>query len=222
MASMSWENLSAWMPQLVLAALSTLRMAVLAYLLALAAGLFIALGRIARNRAISRAAGLYIEIMRGTPVLTQLFLLYFGLASVGIVLPAYMAAVIGLGLHYAAYMAEVYRAGILAVDAGQMEAALAIGLTRRLAMRLIVLPQAVRIVLPSMANYSVALLKETSVASLISAPDLMLRARDLSSEYFMPMELYLLAGAIYLVMTYPLAKGARYLELRMGKQGMAR
>ena len=101
------------------------------------------------------------------------------------------------------------------------EAALAIGMTNALAMRSIVLPQALRIIVPPMANYAVSLLKDTSVASLISAPELMLRARDLSSEYFMPMELYLLVGAMYLVMAYPLGKGAQYLEARMGKGRVA-
>ena len=134
---------------------------------------------------------------------------------------AFVAAVAGLGLNYAAYMSEVYRAGIAAVHRGQREAALAIGMTNAVAMRNIILPQALRIIVPPMANYAVSLLKDTSVASLISAPELMLRARDLSSEYFMPMELYLLAGAMYLVMAYPLGKGAHYLEVRMGKGRVA-
>ena len=94
-------------------------------------------------------------------------------------------------------------------------------MTNTRATRSIILPQALRIILPPMANYAVSLLKDTSVASLISAPELMLRARDLSSEYFMPMELYLLVGAMYLVMAYPLGKAAEYLEARMGKGRVA-
>ena len=218
---MSWDDLREWMPQLLAAAGGTLRMAALAYVLAVVAGLLIALARLSRRRLLATAATCYIELIRGTPALTQLFLLYFGLASAGVVLPALAAAVIGLGMNYAAYMAEVYRTGIAAVDRGQREAALAIGMTNALAMRSIILPQAIRIVVPPMANYAVSLLKDTSVASLISAPELMLRARDLSSEYFTPMELYLLAGAIYLVMSYPLAKAARWLELRMGQGRVA-
>jgi His/Glu/Gln/Arg/opine family amino acid ABC transporter permease subunit len=196
-------------------------MTALAYVVAVVAGLTIALARLSRRRMVATVAGWYVELIRGTPALTQLFLIYFGLASAGIVLSAFTAAVIGLGLNYAAYMSEVYRAGIEAVHRGQREAALAIGMTNALAMRTIILPQAVRIIVPPMANYAVSLLKDTSVASLISAPELMLRARDLSSEYFMPMELYLLAGAMYLVMAYPLGKGARYLELRMGQGRVA-
>lgn len=218
---MSWENLHEWLPQLLVAAGGTLKMTALAYLVAVVAGLTIALARLSRRRMVAAVAGWYVELIRGTPALTQLFLIYFGLASVGIVLSAFTAAVIGLGLNYAAYMSEVYRAGIDAVHRGQREAALAIGMTNALAMRTIILPQAVRIIVPPMANYAVSLLKDTSVASLISAPELMLRARDLSSEYFMPMELYLLAGAMYLVMAYPLGKGARYLELRMGQGRVA-
>jgi His/Glu/Gln/Arg/opine family amino acid ABC transporter permease subunit len=214
-------DLFEWLPQLLVAAGGTLKMTALAYALAVIAGLLIALARISRRRAVSTIATCYVELIRGTPALTQLFLIYFGLASAGIVLPAFTAAVIGLGLNYAAYMSEVYRAGIAAVHRGQREAALAIGMTNALAMRNIILPQAVRIVVPPMANYAVSLLKDTSVASLISAPELMLRARDLSSEYFMPMELYVLAGVMYLVMAYPLAKGARYLELRMGQGRIA-
>jgi polar amino acid transport system permease protein len=217
----SWDDLRECLPQLLTAAGGTLRMAALAYTLAIVAGLLVALALLSRHRPLAAAARWYVELIRGTPALTQLFLLYFGLASAGIVLPALFTAVVGLGMNYAAYMAEVYRAGIAAVHRGQREAALAIGMTNALAMRSIVLPQAIRIIVPPMVNYAVSLLKDTSVASLISAPELMLRARDLSSEYFTPMELYLLAGAIYLAMAYPLAKAAGWLELRMGRGRVA-
>jgi His/Glu/Gln/Arg/opine family amino acid ABC transporter permease subunit len=217
----SWDDFIEWLPQLLVAAGGTLKMTALAYLVAISAGLLLALGRLSRRAWVAAAATWYVELVRGTPALTQLFLIYFGLASIGIALPAFVAAVAGLGLNYAAYMSEVYRAGIAAVHRGQREAALAIGMTNAVAMRNIILPQALRIIVPPMANYAVSLLKDTSVASLISAPELMLRARDLSSEYFMPMELYLLAGAMYLVMAYPLGKGAHYLEVRMGKGRVA-
>jgi His/Glu/Gln/Arg/opine family amino acid ABC transporter permease subunit len=187
------------MPQLLVAAGGTLKMTACAYVIAVVVGLLLALARRSRRRGVAAAAGWYVELVRGTPALTQLFLIYFGLASAGIVLSAFIAAVIH----------------------GQREAALAIGMTNSLALRSVILPQALRIIVPPMANYAVSLLKDTSVASLISAPELMLRARDLSSEYFMPMELYLLVGAMYLVMAYPLGKGAQYLEVRMGKGRVA-
>ena len=192
-------------------------MTAFAYILGAAAGLVIALARHSRRRFLFCPAIFYIEIVRGTPALTQLFLIYFGLGSIGVAIPAFEAAVIGLGLNYAAYMAEVYRAGIEAVHRGQREAAQSIGMTQGQAMRYIILPQAVRVVLPPMANYAISLLKDTSVASLISAPELMLRARDLSSEYYMPMQLYLIVGAMYLIMAYPLSQAVRRLERHFGK-----
>ncbi len=207
-----WDLVKEWMPQLLAAAGGTLRMTALAYILGAVAGLAIALARLSRGRLLSAPATLYIEIVRGTPALTQLFLIYFGLGSIGLAFSAFEAAVVGLGLNYAAYMAEVYRAGIEAIHRGQREAAQSIGMTQGQAMRHIILPQATRIILPPMANYAISLLKDTSVASLISAPELMLRARDLSSEYFMPMQLYLIAGLMYLAMAYPLSQAVRRLE----------
>lgn len=204
-----------WMPELLVAALQTLRMTALAYGLAVTAGLALALGEMSPRRWLARACRIYIEFIRGTPTLIQLFLIYFGLPAVGIVLPGFAAAVVALGLHYAAYLSETYRAGIAAVDRGQGEAAAAIGMTRGEAMRHIVLPQAVRVVLPPMGNSLVSLLKDTSVASLIAAPELMMRADDLTSEYYMPMQVYLLAGIMYFVMAFPLSMGVRWLERRM-------
>ncbi|HYB09081.1 MAG TPA: amino acid ABC transporter permease [Alphaproteobacteria bacterium] len=206
-----------WMPQLLVAALGTLEMTALAYVLGATVGLLIALAGHSPRRFLSAPARFYVEIVRGTPALTQLFLIYFGLASVGIAIPAFETAVLGLGLNYAAYMAEVYRAGIEAIHRGQREAAQSIGMTHGQTMRHIVLPQAVRVILPPMANYAISLLKDTSVASLISAPELMLRARDLSSEYYMPMQLYLIAGTIYFVMAFPLSRAVRRLERVLGK-----
>lgn len=206
-----------WMPELLVAAGQTLRMTVLAYGLAVVAGLVVALGEMSRRRWLSRICRVYIEFIRGTPTVTQLFLIYFGLPSIGIVLPGFAAAVVALGLHYAAYMAEIYRSGIAAVDKGQGEAAAAIGMTRGEAMRHIVLPQAIRIIVPPLANNAVALLKDTSVASLIAAPELMMRADDITSEYYMPMQVYVLAGIMYFVMAFPLSLAARRLERAMAR-----
>ena len=204
-----------WLPQLLVAAGDTLEMTACAFVLATTAGLVLALLRMSQVRGISVAAYWYIEVVRGAPALTLLFLLYFGLPGIGIVLPAFVAAVLALGLNGAAYLAEVYRSGIEAIDKGQREAAQAIGMTRAQLMRWIVLPQTVRIILPSMGNYSVALLKDTSIASLISAPELMLRARDLTSEYYMPMEIFLLVGAMYFCMAFPLSWAVRLMERRL-------
>ena len=128
---------------------------------------------------------------------------------------------IALGLHYAAYMAEVYRPASRRSIAANREAAAGTRPGRTQAMRLVVLPQAIRIILPPMTNFAISLLKDTSVASLIAAPELMMHATDITSEYYMPMPVYLIIGAIYFIMAYPLAKGARYLELRLGRGRVA-
>ena len=222
--SQAMDLAAEWMPQLLVAAGETLKMAVLAYILGAAAGLLIALAGLSRRRWLAVSARVYIELIRGTPTLTQLFLIYFGLASVNIVIPGFAAAVTALGLHYAAYMAEIYRSGIASVHRGQREAAQAIGMTHREAMRYIILPQSVRVILPPMANSAISLLKDTSVASLISAPELMLRAHELTSEYYMPMQLYLITGVMYFIMAYPLSIAVRRLERIAGKgyRGAAR
>ncbi len=211
------EHLREWLPQLLAAATNTLQMTLLAFLVALVAGLVLALAKLSPIVPIRAAATAYIEVMRGIPALVVLFLIYFGLADFGILFDAFTAAVIGLGLNGAAYLAEVIRAGILAVHRGQREAALTVGMTPLQAMRYVVLPQAFRVVLPPVANFGIALLKDTSVASIISAPELMLRARDLASSSFQPMAVFLLAAAIYLVMSLPISFLVRRLEAQLAR-----
>jgi His/Glu/Gln/Arg/opine family amino acid ABC transporter permease subunit len=213
---MTWDMLQDSMPELLLAALGTIRMTLFAFILAAALGLVVALLRMASGWK-GRIALLYIELVRGTPALTLLFLIYYGLVPLGIVLNSFLAAVVALGLNGSAYLAEVYRAGIQAVDKGQREAAQMVGLRRGQVMRHVVLPQALPAVLPPMGNYMVALLKDTSLASLIAAPELLLRSRDLAGTYYLPMQFYLLAGAIYFVMAWPMMFGVRRLERRLSR-----
>jgi His/Glu/Gln/Arg/opine family amino acid ABC transporter permease subunit len=211
------EHLAHWLPQLLVAAGVTLRMTALAFILALVVGLLLALAKLSANRLPRIFASGYIEVMRGVPALAVLFLIYFGLADFGLVFAAFPAAVLGLGLNGAAYMAEIFRAGILSIHTGQMEAALTVGMTPLAAMRWVVLPQALRVVLPPLANFGIALLKDTCVASIISAPELTLRARDLASSSFLPMEVFLLAAAIYLAMSLPVSFLTRRLEARFSR-----
>jgi His/Glu/Gln/Arg/opine family amino acid ABC transporter permease subunit len=202
---------------MLLAAVGTLRMAALAFVLANAVGLLFALARLSNVRPLSALAVVYIEVVRGIPALALLFVIYFALPSVGVRFDSFTAAVVGLGLNGAAYLAEVFRAGIQAIHRGQVEAALSIGLTPLETMRLIVLPQAFRVALPPIGNYAIALLKDTSVASLIAAPELMLRARDLASSSYLPMHLFLLAALIYFVMSYPISLAVRRVETRLSR-----
>jgi His/Glu/Gln/Arg/opine family amino acid ABC transporter permease subunit len=207
----------AWLPPLLRAAGNTLRMTAMAFALAIVVGLPLALAKMSSIAPLRWFATGYIEAMRGIPALAILFLIYFGLVDFGLVIDAFPAAVIGFGLNGAAYMAEIFRAGIASIHSGQMEAALTVGLTPLSAMRWVVLPQALRVVLPPLANFGIALLKDTSVASIISAPELMLRARDLASSSFLPMEVFLLAAAIYLAMSLPIAFLTRRLEARFAR-----
>ena len=162
------------------------------------------------------AVGL-IEVARGTPALVILFVVYFGLPSAfpGLSLNSLTAAVVGLGIQGGAILAEIFRSGIEAIDRGQREASLTIGLTPRQAMIDVIAPQAWRIALPPVGNYVVGLLKDTSIASIIAAPELMLRAKDLASSSFMPMQLYVLAALLYFLMSYPLSQLFRHLERRV-------
>lgn len=209
-----WQAAS---PELLQAAWATLCLALSALAIGLVVGLLVALLRMNRKPWVKRIATAYVELFRGTPALVQLFILYFGLTAVGIEFSSFQAAMIGLGLNASAYLSEVYRAGIQAVPRGQYEAALTIGMTRYKVMRWVILPQAVRIVLAPIGNIAIALLKDTSVASLIATPDLMLRAQDLSSVYFMPLETYLIVGAMYFVMCFPLSLLIRSLERKTSR-----
>jgi His/Glu/Gln/Arg/opine family amino acid ABC transporter permease subunit len=203
--------------ELLTAAWATLQLAFGALAIGLVVGLLVALLRMHRSPRLRRLAGAYVELFRSTPALVQLFILYFGLTAVGIEFSSFQAAMIGLGLNASAYLSEVYRSGIQAVAKGQSEAAQTIGMTRYQTLRWVVLPQAIRIVLAPIGNVAISLLKDTSVASLIATPDLMLRAQDLSSVYFMPLETYLIVGAMYFVLCFPLSMAVRLLERRTAR-----
>jgi len=192
----------------------TLLISTLAMSLAVAGGLALSLTRQYGHPLLRAAAGLYVELFRGTPLLLQLYLIYYGLAA-WLSLPALAAAVLGLGLNYAAYEAELYRAGLGAVPAGQSEAALALGMSRRLTLRRVLLPQALRVALPGMANDFIALLKDSSLVSVITVVELTkqmtITAVDVRS-WLVP---GLFCAGLYLAMSYPLSRLARRLERRL-------
>jgi polar amino acid transport system permease protein len=210
-------KLPEWWPEMLAAAGSTLLLTGYAFGIAIAFGLCLALAKLSRNRVLSRAATLYVELMRGIPTLVVLFIIYFGIVPLGITLSALTAGALGLGIHAAAYVAEIFRSGIEAIHRGQREAALAAGMTPRQTLRYIVLPQATAMMLPPLMNMLVIVLKDTSICSLISAPEIMLRAKDLASTYFRPMHLYVLAGAMYFAMAWPLSLLARRWARRLGR-----
>jgi polar amino acid transport system permease protein/cystine transport system permease protein len=216
-----WEILLAkvpvFLPYLLKGALVTLKITGATLVVAALFGLVLALLQRSRLPLLGTIAFTYIEVMRSVPVLTTLFVIYFGLASVGIQLPSFVAAVIGLGMLGAAYMAEIIRAGIEAVHHGQREAAVSLGMTPAQAMRYIVLPQALRVIVAPTANYTIGLLKDTAIVSTVAAPELLFAAKTLVSQTILPMQVYLLTAGIYLAMSWPLARAAHYLETRLSR-----
>jgi polar amino acid transport system substrate-binding protein len=182
--------------------------------LAVAGGLGLGLARRSGGRALRTGAGAYVEVFRGTPVLLQLYVLYYGLAPV-LTLDAFTAAVLGLGLNYAAYESELYRAGLDAVPVGQTEAALSLGMSRALTLRRIVLPQALRVALPGMANDFIALLKDSSLVSVITVVELTKQMTITAVDVRGWLAPGLLCAALYLALSYPLSRLAQRLERRL-------
>lgn len=189
------------LPYLLQGAAVTFYISVLSLILGLVCGILLALMRDAKNPALSKFAFVYIWIFRGTPLLVQLFILYFGLPSLGMSLSSFQAAVLGLGLNTAAYVAEIIRSGIQAVDPGQREAAKALGMSWGLEMRRIVAPQAAKICLLPMVNQFVATLKNSSIVSLVTVAELMRVGDQIIATSFNAFSVYTSIALMYLIMT---------------------
>ncbi|MZR30723.1 ABC transporter permease subunit [Sneathiella sp. DP05] len=158
----------------------------------------------------------YVELFRNIPALAILFIIYFGLGSVGLRLGSVTAAILGLGLIGGAVLCDVFRAGFSALHSGQREAAIAIGMTPYQTIRLILAPQAIRIALPPLGNYAIQLLKDTSIASAIAAPEIMFFARTLVTSTFETTLIYICAAGIYLLLSLPLFRAIQSIEKRFG------
>ena len=182
--------------------------------LSLVAGVPLALSGISTNRLVRWPFGFFIWIFRGTPLLLQLFLIYFGLPQIGIYLSPIVSGILGLGIHYAVYNSDVMRAGIVAVERGQHEASRSLGLSRAQTMRKVILPQALRNVTPALGNNLIALLKESALVSIITVPELTLSAQRAISDTFRPFEFYFAAGAIYYGINYFLELGLKRVEMK--------
>ena len=202
--------------QFLAAAWVTLYLTVLAFLLAVPLGMLLAVSRVYGAGPVRAAARLYIELFRGTPVLLQLFVLYYGLADF-VSLGPVQAAVLGLGLNYAAYEAEVYRGALLAIPRGQSEAARALGLGPWQTLRHVLLPQALRLALPPMTNDFVSLLKDSSLVSVITVIELTKRMTIAAVDMRGWLVPGILCAAMYLVLSFPLSELARRLERRLAR-----
>jgi polar amino acid transport system permease protein len=215
----SWSGFFDYLfnPFLLEGALTTLWLTVASLACGLALGIVLALMRLSPNRAISGGAAAYCWLFRGTPLLVQLLIIYTGLPLFGLRFSVWQAALLGLSLNEAAYLSEIVRAGILAVNKGQKEAGIALGLSKAQVFRTITWPQALRIIIPPLGNSVNGLLKTTSVASVISMEELLRRTQILIQEKFMVLELFIAAAVWYLVMTTCWDFVQRRLEKRYGR-----
>ncbi|TDG06592.1 ectoine/hydroxyectoine ABC transporter permease subunit EhuD [Paraburkholderia guartelaensis] len=210
------HDASSYLPDLLKGALTSIELTFSILALSLPFGLLLAIARLSRARLPRAIASVYIEVIRGTPALLQLFYIYFVLPSFGIRFAPFTAGVIGLSINYSAYLAEVYRAGIEAVPKSQTQAAKALGMSGRQTLRLIVLPQAIRIVVPPLGNYAISLFKDTSLVSIVTVKELMFTGQIISSTNFQYVTIFTLVGALYLAFSWPSALVVHWLERKMG------
>jgi polar amino acid transport system permease protein len=206
-------NLELWMPFFVRGTEVTLLLTFTSMAFGLTGGLILALARLdPRRRVFYVPATALVELIRGTPLLVQLFYLFFVLPQVGVRLDPVPTGILGLGINYSCYLSEVYRAGIVAVDRGQWEAAAALGLPGAATYRRIILPQAIRIVIPPMGNMFIGLFKDTALVSTISVQELLFSGRLLAATNFRYFEIFTIVAIIYFILSYPASLGVRWLE----------
>ncbi len=212
---MSWPepylDIIAFLPDGLLV---TFQVTLLSITCAIPLGLLTGLGRISRNRFINLIASTYVEVIRGIPLLVQIFYIYYALAKF-LNVSGIVSAVIAISFCYGAYMGEVFRAGILAIPKGQMEAARSLGFNRFQTMFLVILPQAWRTILPPVGNECIAMLKDTSLVSVMAMPDLMQRGRSFAAKTYLYFETYTIIAIIYLIITLLLSKCVSVMEARL-------
>ena len=198
--------------------LRTFQVTIISIIFALIIGLLTGLGRISRNLLVNRIATVYVEVIRGIPLLVQLFYIYFALGRF-LSLDRMVAAILAMSICYGAYMGEIFRAGIQSIPRGQMEAALALGMNRRQALRLVILPQTMRVIMPPIGNEFIALLKDSSLVSIVAVSDLLRRGREYASTTFFYFEAYTMVALIYLVFTLFFSKLVAIMEERLEHGG---
>lgn len=209
------KDMWSFLPALLEGAGITVSVSVLSFGAALLLGLLLALARLSRFMPLRILAACYIQFIRGTPMLLQLFFIYYVLPYAGILLSPFVSGVLGLSINYAAYMAEVFRGGIQAIPKGQWEASAALGMSRRLLMRRIIVPQAIRVVIPPLGNFFVSIFKDSALVSVITLRDLTFTAEILAAATFKHFEIFAMVAAIYLAISYPTASLVAWVERRL-------
>jgi glutamine transport system permease protein len=214
-----WDLISEYAPFFAKGTLLTIGLSIASILIGTALGLLIGLGKIVRNKWLALPFSIYITFFRGTPLLVQILLVHF--AAVPLILGqtnGILAAIVTLSLNSAAYIAEIFRAGIQSIDKGQMEASRSLGMTHVQSMKNVILPQAFKRMIPPLGNEFVVLIKESSLASIIAAPELMYWGRAMQGEYFRVWEPFLTAAVIYLFLTLTLSFLLERLERRLATE----
>lgn len=209
-----WDFTLQILPQLLQASLKTIGITLVAFALAVVLGLLLAVARRNRHFWLSWPAASVIEFIRSTPLLIQVYFLFYVLPSYGLNMTALVAGTLGIALHYACYTAEVYRAGLDSVPRGQWEAVTALNLSPWKAYRDVILPQAIRPILPALGNYLIAMFKDTPVLSAITVVEIMQQAKNIGSESFRYLEPITLVGLFFLTISIVLAFGVRQVESR--------
>jgi polar amino acid transport system permease protein len=213
-----WHDAVEFFPILMSGVALTIVVTIGSLLLSTVLGLIWAMMRVSGIKALSAISASLINVIRGIPIIVLLFYLYFVMPDLGVTLSALQAAILGLGIAYSAYQAENFRAGIEAIDKGQIEAAQSIGMGWWLTMRRVVLPQAVRIVLPPYGNVMIMMLKDSSQASTITVAELALQGKLIASSTFKNTSVFTLVALMYLTMSIPLILLVRHFEKRAGKK----
>lgn len=188
------------LPSLLKATLMTIFLAAISIIIALVIGFFTAIVRIVKVRILNGIASVYVSIIRGTPLLVQIFVIYYGFPQIGIALDPISSGILALSLNAGAYLSESFRASILAVDNGQMEASMSMGMTYSQALMRIILPQSLRIAIPTLSNSFIVLIKDTSLVSVITVTELLQMSSLIIAKTFEPLTIYLVAAAIYWVL----------------------
>ncbi|MGG1676185.1 amino acid ABC transporter permease [Neobacillus sp. NRS-1170] len=214
-----WDILAEYAPFFLKGTLLTIGLSIASILIGTILGLFIGLGKMMRNKLLALPFSVYVTCFRGTPLLVQILLIHFAVVPLFLgETNAIVAAIVTLSLNAAAYIAEIFRAGIQSIDRGQMEAARSLGMNHVQAMRHVILPQAVKRMIPPLGNEFVVLIKESSLASIVAAPELMYWGKAMQGQYFRVWEPYVTAAIIYLVLTLSLSFLLTRLERRLATE----
>ncbi|WJQ81511.1 amino acid ABC transporter permease [Brevibacillus brevis] len=216
--SSSWDVIVDALPVLAQGSVVTLKITIISLFFALLIGLLFGLMSTSRSKILRGIATAYVDFLRGTPLLVQIFFIYFGLPPVlDIKIPETTAGILALSLNAGAYLAEIFRGGILSIDKGQMEAARSLGLSHGKAMRLVILPQAVRRMIPAFVNQFIVTLKDTSLLTVIGIRELMNSGEIIISSNFRSFEIWAVVAVFYFLMIYILSLLSRSLERRFAK-----